>query len=371
MEVSQITKLVNDNFALLSNDPGEQVSSTSSKFRFQSTRGILTYKTHLPKEAFIRWFKSLVGVGVDFIRLAHENGDEEVPYEHTHVVFKLSGRKQTTNERFFDYSGIHPHIKCLKNEKALEDAKHYISKEDPENADLAKGVQMTLVQRVQQHKTLKDALSELVHDPSDAIGIKCIYEATKGGPQLSRYNYQPDRPWQISLMDMVNELPDPRTILWVYDFEGNSGKTALAKHLYISDPSKWFISKDMGTSRDASTTIQNALENGWTAHGIIIDLPRQAENHERMYSYIEEIKDGFVTSQKYSGRTMAFDNPHVVVFANWKPKVECLSKDRWDIRFIKDGYLIKDTSQLERFAAPGDFVDDTDGTMPLEDLLSK
>lgn len=38
---------------------------------------------------------------------------------------------------------------------------------------------------------------------------------------------------------------------------------------------------------------------------------------------------------------MVFNRPYVIVFANWLPKVRCMSLDRWDIRQFIDGGNIK------------------------------
>jgi len=92
------------------------------------------------------------------------------------------------------------------------------------------------------------------------------------------------------------------------------------------------MTTDLGTSRDAATILYNSLNMGWTGHCIFMNLTRNCEHHDRMYDYIEAIKDGRLTLQKYSGCTVRFDNPHVVILANWLPKVEKLSLYKWDIR---------------------------------------
>lgn len=159
---------------------------------------------------------------------------------------------------------------------------------------------------------------------------------------MSRYKYEPDQPWQLELVREIEGEPLYRKIIWIYDEIGNRGKTALGKWLFVTQPNKWYYAKDCGTTRDASTIIQNALSSGWTAWGIVIDLPRSAENHIRMYTYLEEFADGIVTTQKYSGKTIAFDSPWVVVFANWPPTLnKTLSLDRWDIREIQADGTVK------------------------------
>jgi len=309
-----------------------------SKFRFQNSMAMLTYKTHLDKSKYVEWFTNKIAKPL-FIRLAHETGsaeDEEDKYDHTHVIFKLKTAFQTRDQRFFDYESIHPHIKVYKYNKALEDAKKYIAKEDPENSDLLIDDGPNVAEKIWDQKTLQDAV-KLCKSASEAMGIIAIYNLKKSAVVIDEEDL-PKQKWQ---KDFIQERKLPptaaqrRQVTWYVDEIGNTGKTNLARYLLVTEPNSWFIAKDMGTSRDCATIVQNALATGWNGHGIILDLPRTAMNHDRMYAYIEEIKDGLVTSQKYSGKTSVFNKPHLIIFANWKPKCYNLSVDRWDIRYIK------------------------------------
>ena len=107
-----------------------------SKTKFANRRALLTYKTHLDKDAWIEWISTKTGLTPDFVRLAHETGDKTNPYNHTHCVIDFGKVFQTINMSYFDYENIHPHIRVLKSAKALKDAKTYIAKEDPANKDL-------------------------------------------------------------------------------------------------------------------------------------------------------------------------------------------------------------------------------------------
>ena len=53
---------------------------------------------------------------------------------------------------------------------------------------------------------------------------------------------------------------------------------SLADYLAITEPQKWFTTGAFGNAKDASQIITNAISSGWNGHGIIIDLPRQAES---------------------------------------------------------------------------------------------
>jgi len=71
--------------------PGETISveDVEDKFELRARMMLLTYRTHLNKSEYIEWVeKKFKTQGVNFIRLAHETGDEECVYEHTHVVLE-------------------------------------------------------------------------------------------------------------------------------------------------------------------------------------------------------------------------------------------------------------------------------------------
>lgn len=179
------------------------------KFRFQGTCALLTYKTHLDKIKYADWFKEQVKVPIKRIVLAHEKGDTEVGYDHTHVVFCTEKAFETKNVRFFDYcitpdaEAIHPNIKPIKNTKTgkpLIDALKYICKEDPENKAILDEINASsdIAIRVWDKETIQDALM-LCHKPSDATGIIALFnhkqrEVTIHPEDVPKYK------WQLDLM---------------------------------------------------------------------------------------------------------------------------------------------------------------------------
>lgn len=333
---------------------------TSAKtFRIKSMRLLLTYKTHLNKENYIAHFEKKLKESLkipnnepvyEICRLGHENGDPSEPYEHTHVVMTLTKCIETTNARYFDYNEIHPNIKAISKKTEVPRVLKYIAKEDPANADLlvikrtskksennSEEEESTAekIKGIWACDTLQEALLKYSMDLRDAMSIKMIYEHREQKIEMDD-NDIPTLKWQTDLMDELKDrartIKDKRKIIWYYDQKGATGKSQLARALFITEKKKWFIADDLGTASDAATNISHALDSGWTGHAMIVDLPRQAKNHNRVYTYLESIKNGKITSQKYVGKTRVFDIPHVVVFANWLPKVDKLSHDRWDIR---------------------------------------
>lgn len=241
------------------------------KFYFGAQRAFLTYKGHIPKEPFIEWITDRINTPINFIRLAHETGDKETPYNHTHVLMELNKRFQTTNERFFDIevlgedSGetivIHPHIKVLKNKKAFEDAKIYIAKEDPDNADLKKE---GFVRSILNATTAIEALEKHLDKASDATGILAIYDLKDmdfrtNTPDWSTFK---PRPWQEKFLEIATQDPDGRSVYWIYDKKGGAGKSLFADYLEDELPEKVWVADDLGNSREAATIVQGKLASG-------------------------------------------------------------------------------------------------------------
>ena len=88
---------------------GVELPTPGNEFRnakIANRRLLLTYKTHLDKDAWIEWISTKTGTP-DFVRLAHETGDKTTPYNHTHCVIDFGKVFQTINMSYFDYENIH------------------------------------------------------------------------------------------------------------------------------------------------------------------------------------------------------------------------------------------------------------------------
>lgn len=139
--------------------------------------------------------------------------------------------------------------------------------------------------------------------------------------------------WQTSLLADLAKPPDDRTIHWIWEPTGCSGKTALAKHLCITRPREvLFLS---GKGADIKYGIQAVMrdKDPWVPKVCIFHYTRSVEDFVS-YDALEAIKDGIFFSTKYESGMVVFDSPHVVVFANFPPDQHKLSADRWRITNI-------------------------------------
>lgn len=303
---------------------------------------LLTYKSHLVKETYKEWLCQKTH-RVCSIRMAHETGDKCNPYAHTHVVVDFTRIFQTTDAHYFCYGTddttckkLHPNIRFLRSVKAYEDALVYISKEDPDNADLAKKV--TLADRIWECPNPLAALRSHMERPGDAAGILAAY-ALKADKEIEECD-EPNFAWHRELLQEISAPAPLRTVIWYYDSVGNTGKTWLLRYLedhYRSSESgsDWFPLAGIENVRESSNLMLQAQTQGWNHKGIIIDLTRSYEFGRKLYDALEAMKNGRLSSTKYQGgRIRMARPPWVIVLANWWPNTAMMSQDRWDIREI-------------------------------------
>lgn len=133
-------------------------------------------------------------------------------------------------------------------------------------------------------------------------------------------------PWQKDILDIIKKEPHDRTIHWYYEYEGNVGKTSLAKHICMNYPALYVS----GGAKDIKYAIAEYVKTN-NLKVAIFDIPRDKENY-MVYSALEEVKNGIFFSPKYEAGMVMFNTPHVIVFANFHPQLEnTLSQDRWHI----------------------------------------
>lgn len=138
-------------------------------------------------------------------------------------------------------------------------------------------------------------------------------------------------PWQKEIVELVQTKPDERTIYWYYDTKGCCGKTSLAKHLKIKYLNKLLYAN--GNSKDVLCGLKFKLESH-DVKVIIFGLTR-GDEYKVSYKALEIVKDGIGFSGKYESGDFLINPPHVIVFANFEPDTNMLSKDRWKIVEIK------------------------------------
>ena len=311
-----------------------------SPFRIQNKRLHLTYKSHIPFDAWLSWFKSVKGKVISFYSMVHENSDEHHPYEHTHIALEFPKTFQTRNARFFDWecpdnTVIHPHIQPIKTKKHWDNCLNYHYKEATPFTNVQRP--SNEIKEVWKNDSLKEALLNTCVTLKNVGGVIAAFNC-----KPSDYGIEPEVDWNSWQKDLVVELddkPDSRKIIWYYDLLGGSGKSFFAKHFGMYRGA--FVSTKANTYHIATQLDEFIKANGQNSILVVIfNFTRQQESH-RIYQALEELKDGMVTTEKYKGKTLFFPHPHLVCFANYLPDIESVTKDRWDIRILQDNKIVK------------------------------
>lgn len=139
--------------------------------------------------------------------------------------------------------------------------------------------------------------------------------------------------WQQEIMEIIAEKPDKRSIYWYWEPNGCTGKTTLAKHICLNNKKAIYCT---GKANDVKCLIAMRRKEKIDTNVCLFGYPRSKEDYIS-YEALEEVKDGIFFSGKYEPSMVVMNNPHVIVFANFKPDVNKLSSDRWKIRRIDRG----------------------------------
>jgi len=327
-------------------DTFPQSSAPAHKFHLSNTRLLLTYRVHVNK-AVIRELMEQQGEVV-FCRTAHETAHGDTPYSHSHVLVKWNDRIQTENQRLFDVQSgqetVHPDICPVTTSLQWDASVRDLAKEDADNQDLltqaySRTKRESSAPTIWKCETVQEAMDKLAEPHAKAVIALYRY-----GSQEEREEVSPlinEHSWSKQLRGELAAKPNPRQIIWVVDTVGNTGKSALCKHLSSTDQQSFLVVTRMSQTRSVMTLVTRAIAKGeWNKHAVLLDLPRKAARSYSLYETVGMLKDGMITTLGCAGKTLVFDSPHVVVFANFWPDTTQLTGDRWDVREIRDGDFV-------------------------------
>lgn len=124
--------------------------------------------------------------------------------------------------------------------------------------------------------------------------------------------------YQLIMLEHIFKQNE-RQITWVCDKKGGCGKTWF---------SKWFLI--LGAFRVTNSKSKDICYAYNYQDVIIFDFSRSLEEYVN-YDILEQLKNGMIFSSKYKTSNKFFEPPKIIVMANFLPKLEKLSMDRWDI----------------------------------------
>lgn len=118
--------------------------------------------------------------------------------------------------------------------------------------------------------------------------------------------------WQLKVLRLLQGDPDRRKIYWVYDEEGNGGKTSFALYLCFIKLKQYAQYLCPAKGADMAYALDNSKSI------FILDIPRCVGDHVP-WGFIEQLKNGVIFSTKYESVYKVLPTPHVFVFTNQMP----------------------------------------------------
>jgi len=157
--------------------------------------------------------------------------------------------------------------------------------------------------------------------------------------------------WQKALQTEL-QVPRPdtgRKLTWLWNADGNVGMSTFCRWMTQGNEAEVMTLQQGGRMGDVALMIAHHM--GVYGRGpkvILADLGRGVARRH-IYATLENMLNGAMFSNKYESRSIFFDKPHVVCFANWPPETssQTLSEDRWDVRRIKVNARAKGFAVME------------------------
>lgn len=128
--------------------------------------------------------------------------------------------------------------------------------------------------------------------------------------------------WQQELNQKLIHEPDDRKVIFVVDKVGNKGKSWFAKY-YCKLHDNAFLMRP-GKHADMAYMLPPTLRV------LFLDCTRKQVEY-MPYTFLEELKDGYVSCTKYESCIKKYNKVHVVVLLNQDPDRFALSEDRYEM----------------------------------------
>jgi hypothetical protein len=286
-------------------------------------------------QAVVLACKGAVGTcGIKYIVFGREVGENGTPH--------LQGYLQGNHDIYKRYNkalgGVNPHFEKQKGDskqaadycKKDGDFEEYGSYEHIESPKKRQGERSDLARvksLIEEGKSYEEIVdTEFVCAAKYSKFIKERVQARDSNAQegdlRTLYESSSLRPWQKLLLDVTKEEPCPRKIHWMWEEEGNRGKSWMTTYL---------LAVEGATVLTAGKKADMAYIYAQKPTKIVVfDLARTNEKFlDGAYSLAEDLKNGRVVSTKYESKTICFRPPHVIFFANFEPDYTKWSGDRY------------------------------------------
>ena len=138
-----------------------------------------------------------------------------------------------------------------------------------------------------------------------------------------------ERDWQKTILEEIKEIPNERTLNWIWSHAGGTRKTSTCKYLVVKHNAIVLGGK--------AADVRNAVCKYKETHGhcpelIVINIPKSFAPEYVSYEAFENIKDMCFYSGKYEGGMVVGNSPHVYIFANFYSDTSKMTDEqRWNI----------------------------------------
>lgn len=264
--------------------------------------------------------QSLSKEGVRYAIFGYEVGQSGTPHLQGYLSLKKSTRVQAAKR---DYLVATAHIEVAKASEQKNKA--YCSKEGKteefgqsneqgKRSDLV-GFQETVKSGVFDLKRLREEFPEVC-----AKYPRFVTEYIRDQIPDPEIPMHPLRDWQQELNQRLLREPGDREVIFVVDHQGNKGKSWFAKY-YCKLHRDAFLMRP-GKHADMTYMLPSILRV------LFLDCTRKQVEY-MPYTFLEELKDGYVSSTKYESCVKKYPKLHVVVLMNQDPDPTALSEDRY------------------------------------------
>jgi len=280
----------------------------------QTRRWIFTLNNY--SEEDVKHFKALSDV-VTYVVFGKEVGENGTPHLQGYLELKTKRRMKGVKELLCD----RVHLEIARGTQ--EENKAYCSKQDVEFFERGDAIKDGASYQVQRWE---DAHKAAVEGRLDDIPRDMFYRAKRSFEEVcsqhardreeeearaQRVSYEL-RNWQIEAMKVIEGVPDTRKVYFYVDERGNAGKSTFC-HDIIDDPKVWV------TEPKKDIDIRYEFVKLKTLPRVVIfDCPRATSNTDMPWSFVEALKNGYVSSGKYEGGCRKFARPTVIIFCNSK-----------------------------------------------------
>lgn len=188
--------------------------------------------------------------------------------------------------------------------------------------------------RGKKEDNLKYCTKEGVYESSGMIKEPTMQDLIKRD-MLAEYDDVIWKPWQQNILDIIKLGGSDRKINWVYDPVGNNGKSFLRRYICLTNEC---VLADGKKDNIFNQFKVRCIDENKRINICVLDIPRQNETFTN-YGVIEAILDRHLYSGKYEGGEIFLDRMTVIVFANFYPKLEQCTSDRWNIIELETDHL--------------------------------